>query len=358
MEISDIRVKLIQEPNDRLKAVCSITLGDAFVVRDLKVVEGTQGLFVAMPSRKLTVHCPKCRFKNHLRARFCNDCGSKLPPVEVSTEPEGRSRLHRDVAHPINTEFREIVQTKVLERYEAERAAADEAQQKSPEDETLTTVERSPVEIETQSDESPASATADDETLAAGRAALGRSSPPDVTRQASAIGENAPDAPSEEPAMSSDTAEDATSSDAPVEEPAMSSDTSEDATSSDTTEEATSIDTGDAATSDDDEPEFETSDYDSLIAGLRPGGRGPKRGEEKSGERPAPASKPQDRKPQRRRDRGRTETKRDVPQATAKTDDETAEKPAEVAPDAAPRPATPPPPRPDDEEPAFGAGIL
>lgn len=338
MEISDIRVKLIQEPNDRLKAVCSITLDDAFVVRDLKVVEGTQGLFVAMPSRKLTVHCPKCRFKNHLRARFCNDCGSKLPPVEVSTEPEGRSRLHRDIAHPINTEFREIVQTKVLERYEAERAAADEAQQKSPEDETPSNVERSPVEIETQSDESPASATADDETLAAGRAALGRSSPPDVTRQASAVGENAPDAPSEEPAMSSDTAEDATSSD--------------------TTEEATSIDTGDAATSDDDEPEFETSDYDSLIAGLRPGGSGRKRGEEKTEERPARASKTQDRKPRRRRDRGRTDANQDAPQATAKTDDDTAEKPAEVAPEAAPRPTAPPPPQPDDEEPAFGAGIL
>ena len=349
MEISDIRVKLIQEPNDRLKAVCSITLDDAFVVRDLKVVEGTQGLFVAMPSRKLTVHCPKCRFKNHLRARFCNDCGSKLPPVEVSTEPEGRSRLHRDIAHPINTEFREIVQTKVLERYEAERAAADEAQQKSPEDETPATVERSPVEIETQSDESPASATADDETLAAGRAALGRSSPPDVTRQASAVGENAPDAPSEEPAMSSDTAEAATSSDAPSEEPATSSDTAEAATSSDTTEEATS---------DDDEPEFETSDYDSLIAGLRPGGSRTKRVEEKTDQRPAPASKPQDRKPRRRRDRGRTDTKRDAPQTTAKTDDETAEKPVEVAPEAAPRPAPPPPSQPDDEEPAFGAGIL
>ena len=367
MEISDIRVKLIQEPNDRLKAVCSITLDDAFVVRDLKVVEGTQGLFVAMPSRKLTVHCPKCRFKNHLRARFCNDCGSKLPPVEVSTEPEGRSRLHRDIAHPINTEFREIVQTKVLERYEAERAAADEAQQTSTETETPEKVKRSPVEIETQSDESPASATADVETLAAGRAALGRSSPPDVTRQASAVGENASDAPSEEPATSSDTAEDATSSDAPSEEPATSSDTAEAATSSDTTEDATSIDTGDAATStdtgdaatsDDDEPEFETSDYDSLIAGLRPGGSRTKRVEEKTDQRPAPASKPQDRKPRRRRDRGRSDTKRDTPQTTAKTDDERAEKPVEAAPEAAPRPAPPPPSQPDDEEPAFGAGIL
>ncbi len=321
MEISDIRVKLIQEPNDRLKAVCSITLGDAFVVRDLKVVEGTQGLFVAMPSRKLTVHCPKCRFKNHLRAHFCNDCGSKLPPVEVAPESEGRSRLHRDVAHPINTEFREIVQAKVLERYEAERAAADEAQQVSPEAETPEKVERPPVDTETQSEEPHGSVVAEDGALAAGRAALRRSSPPYVTPQASAVGEDAPDAPSEKPAAPSDTAEAATSSDA-------------------------------------EESEFETSDYDSLIAGLRPGGGGTKRGEEKTGEGPARASKPQDQKPRRRRDRSRTDAKRDAPETTSKTDEETAEKPVEVAPEAAPRSTAPPAPRPDDEELAFGAGIL
>jgi stage V sporulation protein G len=120
MEISDIRVKLIEEPNDRLKAVCSITLGEVFVVRDLKVVDGTSGLFVAMPSRKLTAHCPRCRNKNHLRARFCNECGSKLPPPRMSGDSEGRTKLHRDIAHPINTEFRELVQERVIQAFHDE----------------------------------------------------------------------------------------------------------------------------------------------------------------------------------------------------------------------------------------------
>lgn len=124
MEISDVRVKLMDNATDRLKAVCSITFDEEFVVRDLKVVDGTNGLFVAMPSRKLAVHCPQCRHKNHLRARFCNDCGAKLPPNRVAADANGRVRLHRDIAHPINPAFREMVQTKIIERYTAERELA------------------------------------------------------------------------------------------------------------------------------------------------------------------------------------------------------------------------------------------
>ena len=124
MEISDVRVKLMDNATDRLKAVCSITFDEEFVVRDLKVVDGTNGLFVAMPSRKLAVHCPQCRHKNHLRARFCNDCGAKLPPNRVAADANGRVRLHRDIAHPINPAFRELVQAKIIERYTAERELA------------------------------------------------------------------------------------------------------------------------------------------------------------------------------------------------------------------------------------------
>ncbi len=126
MEISDVRVKLMDNATDRLKAVCSVTFDGEFVVRDLKVVDGTNGLFVAMPSRKLAVHCPQCRHKNHLRARFCNDCGAKLPPNRVAADANGRVRLHRDIAHPINPAFRELMQTKLIERYTAERELAQQ----------------------------------------------------------------------------------------------------------------------------------------------------------------------------------------------------------------------------------------
>ena len=68
VEITEVRIKLMEEPGERLKAFCSITFDNCFVVRDLKIIDGTNGPFVAMPSRKLTSHCPGCGMKNHLRA--------------------------------------------------------------------------------------------------------------------------------------------------------------------------------------------------------------------------------------------------------------------------------------------------
>ena len=86
MKVTNVTVKLSPHTGDRLKGFCTMTLDGEFVVRDLKIIEGTSGLFVAMPSRKLTDHCPKCSGKNHLRAKFCNDCGAHLPEKRISEE--------------------------------------------------------------------------------------------------------------------------------------------------------------------------------------------------------------------------------------------------------------------------------
>lgn len=127
MEVSEVRVRLVQDANERLRAVCTVTLNGEFVVRDVKVVEGTHGLFVAMPSRKLSVPCPKCRSQNHLRARYCNECGHKLPPARIPSDENGREKTHRDVAHPITASFREVLQDRVLEAYRAECEQAEES---------------------------------------------------------------------------------------------------------------------------------------------------------------------------------------------------------------------------------------
>src|SRR4051794_13455722 len=76
--ITEVRIKLMEDNNERLQAFCSVTCDDAFVTRDLKIIEGTKGPFGAMPSRKLTDRCGGCGSKNHLRARFCNQCGGRL----------------------------------------------------------------------------------------------------------------------------------------------------------------------------------------------------------------------------------------------------------------------------------------
>ena len=85
LKITDIRIRLIQNEESKLKAVASITIDECFVVHDIKVLEGNQGYFVSMPTRKT---------------------------------PEGE---YKDIAHPINTPTREEINKLVLAKYEEEK---------------------------------------------------------------------------------------------------------------------------------------------------------------------------------------------------------------------------------------------
>jgi len=120
MEISEVRVKLVSNKDDRLKAFCSITIEKVFVVRDIKIIEGGGGYFVAMPSRKMSDHCGKCGGKNHLRAKFCNNCGTKLRENRAKKDSKGRMKLHADIAHPINVDCRKRIQEKVIVAFKKE----------------------------------------------------------------------------------------------------------------------------------------------------------------------------------------------------------------------------------------------
>ena len=120
MEITEVRVKLVSNKDDRLKAFCSVTMDNDFVVRDIKIIEGTSGYFVAMPSRKMSDHCDKCGSKNHLRAKFCNNCGTKLNEERAKKDMKGRMKLHADIAHPINSECRNKLQEAVVIAFEEE----------------------------------------------------------------------------------------------------------------------------------------------------------------------------------------------------------------------------------------------
>ncbi|MBC8538602.1 septation regulator SpoVG [Christensenellaceae bacterium NSJ-63] len=80
MNITDIRIRRVSE-SGKMKAIVSVTFDDMFVVHDMKIIEGQNGLFIAMPSRKT---------------------------------PSGE---YKDVAHPINTAAREELQERILEQY-------------------------------------------------------------------------------------------------------------------------------------------------------------------------------------------------------------------------------------------------
>ena len=81
MQITDVRVRKVAKEG-KLKAVVSISMDEEFVVHDIKVIEGEKGLFIAMPSKKAV---------------------------------DGE---YRDIAHPINSETREKIQSIILENYE------------------------------------------------------------------------------------------------------------------------------------------------------------------------------------------------------------------------------------------------
>ena len=81
MQITDVRVRKVTKEG-KMRAVVSITIDDVFVVHDIKVIEGENGLFIAMPSRKAS---------------------------------DGE---YRDIAHPINSETRDKIQSLILEKYQ------------------------------------------------------------------------------------------------------------------------------------------------------------------------------------------------------------------------------------------------
>lgn len=92
MQITDVRVRKISAEG-KMKAIVSVTFDNEFVVHDIKVIEGQNGVFIAMPSRKT---------------------------------PDGE---FKDIAHPINTETREKIQSAILEEYEKAKVEEVEPQE-------------------------------------------------------------------------------------------------------------------------------------------------------------------------------------------------------------------------------------
>lgn len=129
MEITEVRISLRPQNSKRLKAYATVTFDNSFVVRNIKVVEGNQGLFVAMPARKIKQFCPRCGKKVEIGSKYCNWCGVQLPPPPKDMAT--RQAIHQDLAHPINQEFRDYLQSKILDAYYREKEARESSEKKT-----------------------------------------------------------------------------------------------------------------------------------------------------------------------------------------------------------------------------------
>jgi len=123
VKITEVRIFRKENADKKLKAFATLTFDDCFVVRDVKVIEGNKGLFVAMPSRRMKESCPKCGHGNVAHSRFCNQCGANVENAGAgrkAQDPKEKESEHKDIAHPITLECREYIQKLVLEAYEKE----------------------------------------------------------------------------------------------------------------------------------------------------------------------------------------------------------------------------------------------
>lgn len=133
MEITEVKISLREGVNKKLKAYATLTFDNCFVVRNVKVIEGSSGLFVAMPARKMKQFCSRCGKRIDLNSKFCSQCGIQLPPSPRNLEQGKASQIHQDIAHPINQQFREYLQKKVLDAYQEEKKKAQQARGQSSE---------------------------------------------------------------------------------------------------------------------------------------------------------------------------------------------------------------------------------
>lgn len=123
MEVTAVRIKLMSKANggnSHILAFAAITVDDAISIREIKIVRGSTGIFVGMPDRKLCDKCEDCGNKNHLRARFCSECGKRLASNRARLDTDGRPAFYADVAHPINQKTRTTIETAVLAAYRDE----------------------------------------------------------------------------------------------------------------------------------------------------------------------------------------------------------------------------------------------
>lgn len=120
MEITDVEISVDRNKDSHVLAYCTLNIENMFVIRDIKILMGEAGPFVAMPSRKHKQPCWHCKEKVECTAKFCTCCGAP-GPHRLNKDPE---KFYHDVAHPITNECREQMERTILGAYETYKKTA------------------------------------------------------------------------------------------------------------------------------------------------------------------------------------------------------------------------------------------
>ena len=115
MQITNIQIHLIPENKNNLLGFAVIEFDHCFIIKDVKILNGSKGMFVGMPSKKICDRCPKCHSKNPLISRFCGNCAYSLG--EYRHDASSNPSVHADIAHPVTNEFRLYLEELILNEY-------------------------------------------------------------------------------------------------------------------------------------------------------------------------------------------------------------------------------------------------
>lgn len=131
MELTEIRIDLptvkyaADDSRSNLLACYSLIFDDEFAVHSVKLIQGDNDPFLAMPSERKHDHCPTCNYKNNYLANYCNNCGTELKKNRHLTLPvnkKGQIKLYHDLVHPLTTDLRRYLLEECLQAYQREKA--------------------------------------------------------------------------------------------------------------------------------------------------------------------------------------------------------------------------------------------
>jgi len=112
MEITEVQLALIPGTSNKLKARATLIFDNQFAVENVRVIENSRGLHVAMPTWKVTTKCRECHSPSDYDCKYCRTCGATVKQFHAA-------KRHFDVAHPTNSGFRSQIERHVLSEYAA-----------------------------------------------------------------------------------------------------------------------------------------------------------------------------------------------------------------------------------------------